>query len=111
MTGDLLVPFDNRNRAVEARPFDRNVLAITGPPVRLVSDVRNTGGIPTVGVSLIGSLVCLGGTIDRPCVEYDARGFELDTVRSDGTWTIAAQRAHPGRGITLLRRGLPGFIG
>ncbi len=108
VVGDLLVTFNSTNRSVEARRFDASSLEIIGPKIRLVSDVRNSSGLPTLSVAASGDLVYLGGTIDRPYLEYDARGLLLDTVRIEGTWTISARSRAVGPPLVALAGRLAG---
>ena len=77
-------------RTPEAHRLDLESLTLTGAPVQLASDVRTSGGLPTITVTR-DAFAYLPATRDRPYIEYDANGLLRDTVRVDATWTVAAR--------------------
>jgi serine/threonine-protein kinase len=87
----ILLPSGTDYRAVDAQRLDLRALALVGSPIRIASDVRTAGGVHTFSVSAAGAFAYLPSTIDRPYLEYDASGLLRDTVRVEGTWTLAAR--------------------
>jgi serine/threonine-protein kinase len=87
----ILLPSGTDYRAIDAQRLDLRTLALVGPPSRIASDVRTAGGVHTFSVSTAGAFAYLPATIDRPYLEYDASGLLRDTVRVEGTWTLAAR--------------------
>jgi len=82
-------------RTLDAQRLDLRTLALTGDPVRLASNIRTSSGLPTVAISA-DAFAFLPATIDRPYFEYDAVGLLRDTVRVDGTWSMAVRPATAG---------------
>ena len=92
----LLLPSSTDYRAVDAQRLDLRSLALVGSPIRIASDVRTAGGVHTFAVSTAGAFAYLPSTVDRPYLEYDASGLLQDTVRVEGTWTVAARPRRAG---------------
>ncbi len=89
--GYIIVPSAEDFRALDAQRLDSRTFALEGPVVRVASNVRTAGGIQTFAASSSGAVAFLPSTIDRPYLEYDAIGALRDTVRVEGTWTVAAR--------------------
>jgi hypothetical protein len=78
--------------AIDAAAIDFKTLALKGAPHRITSGVRSQSGVHTFSVSATGAFAFLPGTGDRPYLVYDEAGKLTDTVRVDGTWTLAVRQ-------------------
>jgi serine/threonine protein kinase len=87
---------------IQFQEFNPRTGALRGGRTRLVSSVRENDGIGTFAASTSGNLVVLGGTFDKPYLEYDAGGALRDTIRIDGQWTAHARRARAGPPMIAL---------
>ncbi|MEO8637256.1 MAG: protein kinase [Gemmatimonadales bacterium] len=87
-------------RSLDAQRLNLKTLALEGPPVRIASGLRSSGGVHTMALSANGALAFLPSTIDRPYLEYDATGRLRDTVRVDGVWGLGVRP--PGTGSPVV---------
>src|SRR5687768_2692340 len=94
--GYLLFQSSTDIRSLDAQRFDVASMSLEGPVVRVASEVRSQGGVQTFAVASSGAFAFLPASIDRPYLEYDANGILRDTVRIDGTWTLAIRPLRAG---------------
>jgi Tol biopolymer transport system component len=89
-------------RGVDAQRLDVRTLTLLGSPIRIAADVRTAGGVHSFAISTTGAFAFLPATIDRPYLEYDASGLLRDTVRVEGTWTLAARPRRAGAPLVAV---------
>jgi len=94
--GYLLTQSETDVRALDAYRMNLTSLEVEGSLVRVASEVRSQGGVPSFSVSANGVLAYLPGGQDRPYLVYDAAGVLRDTVPVEGTWTVGVRPARAG---------------
>ena len=102
----LAVSSEQDARGLDLVEMDWRTLEPRGTPVRLLSDMRSSGG--EFSLTFGGDMMVYhAGSIDLPYLEFDEHGVLRDSVHVSGTWTIDAHREAGG----AVRVALGGNLG